>query len=470
MADNSYVLNSALCFLLNKYGQVHLSTLKTTFTDFYGSQDISKAKCQLNEDVEGISTDIKKPRLPRRHDGPDKKLHEVDDIFTLLTFLDENKLASQLPIYVTNNCNDIPSMRLFDGDLRILTGNMEKLTEKLAILEGSLAGITWGIEQVKEAIRATHDKQVELTVAQADRTVHAINSAQSANTANTARVSTGVSVGVGGPVSGGMTSRNSGAFFGPAAGDGSTSWAATMAETSTPVAGSSQAVFQSTTDDDNDNTPFQEVRRRRSAKRANKRPLEQGNNADTVTATPRLKQQPEKSRRILGKASLPGFSKLVAADKIVKKAVFCVDNVDNSCSIADLESYVTTLGVNVVSCYVVDSRRRRNEPEKQYTKRKAFRLCIAASDQEKLLDPEAWPESITIKDWYFKGVTGDKKQRLSTSRTGTTSNVNNDGHETVSAPPPSESNDTITNPSDMEADDTVILMTEHSQPASVLSQ
>lgn len=244
-----------------------------------------------------------------------------------------------MPTYVTGDCNDIPSMRLFDGNLGILTGNIEKLAEKLAILK-----IHWSVLPVKEAIQATHDKQVELTLTQADRTVQAVNTVQSANSATTTMTGARFEYGS-------MMSRNSiehVAFSGPlAAGNDGTCWAAMVAETSisTPIC------FQTSTDGDIDNTHFQEVRRRRSIKRANKRPLEQSNNVvAAAAATLHIQLQREITRRILGKVPSSNNNNLIAVNKIVKKAVFCVDNVDKSClvghylsDLSDLQSFVTSL-------------------------------------------------------------------------------------------------------------------------------
>ena len=39
------------------------------------------------------------------------------------------------------------------------------------------------------------------------------------------------------------------------------------------------------------------------------------------------------------------------------------------------------------------------------TDRKAFRLCIAEADCDKLLDESKWPSSIVISAWYYKNPT-----------------------------------------------------------------
>ena len=51
MADESFVLCDALCFIVNKYGKVHDTTLKSVLTDFHDVECLSKAKLRLMEDI-----------------------------------------------------------------------------------------------------------------------------------------------------------------------------------------------------------------------------------------------------------------------------------------------------------------------------------------------------------------------------------------------------------------------------------
>jgi len=48
--------------------------------------------------------------------------------------------------------------------------------------------------------------------------------------------------------------------------------------------------------------------------------------------------------------------KISAANTIKKKSVYCVDNVDPSCTVDDLRSFVRSMGINVVSCFAVKPR------------------------------------------------------------------------------------------------------------------
>jgi len=97
-----------------------------------------------------------------------------------------------------------------------------------------------------------------------------------------------------------------------------------------------------------------------------------------------------------GRKVLQSGEKLAAAKEIVKKAVFCVDNLNTSVTVDDLRKHVARLSVNVLSCFVAKPRRRRNEMD-----RKAFRLCIADADRDHLLDESQWPQYDIISEWFF---------------------------------------------------------------------
>jgi len=105
---------------------------------------------------------------------------------------------------------------------------------------------------------------------------------------------------------------------------------------------------------------------------------------------------------------------LAAAKHIVDKAVFCVDNVDPKYEISDIKAFVSGLSVNVFTCFRVDPRRHRGEVA-PIADRRAFRLCIAAADQDRLLDSRKWPDSVTISEWYYIDPS-DAERRRTTER------------------------------------------------------
>ena len=117
---------------------------------------------------------------------------------------------------------------------------------------------------------------------------------------------------------------------------------------------------------------------------------------------------------MIGKSASVGGTSVAAAKQIFKKAVFCIDNVGTEYNVEDIRSFVSSLSVAVVSCFQVKPRRRRNE-EGAINDRKAFRLCISADDQERLLDANKWPKSIAISEWFHispRETHSDKRRRL----------------------------------------------------------
>ena len=60
---------------------------------------------------------------------------EVDDIFTLITYLDESKMISSLLKYASEDPDGMPSSRLYEGDLHSLLEHLSKIDQKVAIFD-----------------------------------------------------------------------------------------------------------------------------------------------------------------------------------------------------------------------------------------------------------------------------------------------------------------------------------------------
>jgi len=118
--------------------------------------------------------------------------------------------------------------------------------------------------------------------------------------------------------------------------------------------------------------------------------------------------------RITGKASATTLG-IWAAKKTITKAVFCVDNVHLACKEDDIRAYVSSLGVEVFSCFKMRPRRRPNEAAEDVMDRSAFRVCVNAAGRDRLLNPESWPDSVRIADWFFRDksnqVDNEEKRR-----------------------------------------------------------
>jgi hypothetical protein len=144
---------------------------------------------------------------------------------------------------------------------------------------------------------------------------------------------------------------------------------------------------------------------------------------------------------------------LAAAKPLVKKAVFCIDNVDKSVTVDDVCSFVSGLNIQVLSLFNTKTRRRhRTDLGIEHDDCKAFRLCINADHRNRLLDDSQWPASISISEWFFKSAqTASKKPDLDqrTGAIGANANLTNKCSD---------------NDDDMEA---TIIMTDHSQDANL---
>ena len=109
MAATALVLCNPLCFLFSKCGNLPQKILKSALIDFYDPVVISSAKKQLIEDMKNANFTEKLPNVPERRGGEMRTVNEVDDIFVLVTFMDENNLLKSLPTYVADNPDNMPS-------------------------------------------------------------------------------------------------------------------------------------------------------------------------------------------------------------------------------------------------------------------------------------------------------------------------------------------------------------------------
>ena len=101
-------MNDVLCLLSNKFGKTIVKLFKSSLLDFYTVENISTAKLQLLKDIRTLNLTTKHPRVPQRRDGDCRLVQEVDDILSLFTFLDEQKLTSRLSKYVANGLDSTP--------------------------------------------------------------------------------------------------------------------------------------------------------------------------------------------------------------------------------------------------------------------------------------------------------------------------------------------------------------------------
>ena len=138
MAERQLVLCEALCFIFNIYDKVGKNKLTKVLLEDMEPVEISVAKLRLAKDVEDLHLLNQPPHIPSRRAGDSRTAREVCDIFELIEFLDENKLLDKLPIYVTDNPERMPSMKLMDGELSFILKRFEKLDDKMESMSALL--------------------------------------------------------------------------------------------------------------------------------------------------------------------------------------------------------------------------------------------------------------------------------------------------------------------------------------------
>ena len=148
MADTSVVVNDLLCFTSNKFGKTALKILKSTLVDFYDVDNVAAGKLRLTDDIDTMNLTVKRPHTPLQRDSNGRLAREVDDILQLFTFLDEHKTLDNLPKYVANGPDSMPSVRLYEGELQVLMVLLRDMEGWLKTVESSLAAICNDIRTV----------------------------------------------------------------------------------------------------------------------------------------------------------------------------------------------------------------------------------------------------------------------------------------------------------------------------------
>ena len=379
------MLSDLLCFITSKFGKVEVKMLRTVILDFYHTEDILQAKWRLIDDITELHLE-QTPRVSRRREGEKHIVRDLDDIFTLLTFLDENKLNSKLPLYVTDDPDRMPSLRLFEGDLKYFYTKLDQFDNKMETFGSAMAAM---INEWR-----THLSEWPALCPPASRSIEQQPKSKLSTTANNSDV------------------RQPPSNHQP-------SWAVMTSSPNYHGTRNRFAVLASTDDDDHsdaarhDDTPMTVVSRRKKRMRQREGPSPESQSVNQTNQATAPRQQP---RTVVYGKAVSTDVKVTAACRLrtpdpaqrKKKAVYCLDNINKDCTVDDIKSYVSKLSVEVFTCYEVKSRRRRGE-EQPSSERIAFRLCIAADDRERLLDPASWPHSVIISDWYFKSQDGNKE-------------------------------------------------------------
>ena len=381
MAESKQVLVVCppLCFVFSKFNKLDLAKIKKALGDFFSAEEIYAARNKLMCDVEKIEVD-KLPRLSnhRDSDGRMRAAKEIDDIILLITTLDEKKLLSQLPRYVVDNTDSIPTLRLEDGELSFLIKKLEKMEESLTHLQacynklhstGENRQFAAGVTTSASAIDSNSGNR---PVDKPDEACLPVSTAHKHNAIDAIDSNAGVN-----------------------------SWAARI---SSETAGH----LSHGSDMDTDNGEYIEVvNSRRKKRRLNQSPQTPANTGNQQPTTRNVRK---KQTLVIGRRGISSGATIFAAAKpLLNKEVFCIDNVSTELSVDDITQFVQSMNVRVISCYETRPRRtmRQRRNNEFPDDRKAFRLCIVKDDRKNLLDADNWPTNITVSKWFFKGQVGD---------------------------------------------------------------
>jgi len=328
MATSLLVFSNPLCFLISRFGKIPDQQLKCVVSDFYNTDDLVAAKQQLFEDVKSLNLTVDIPLISSVRESAARTAHVIDDIFAVLTCLNENLCLGYLPKYVAKGPDFMLFTCLCNGNLAVL---LEKMSDRMSECGSTVATIFSELLSVKEQV-----KLLSTTVSLA-RTAGAGDGAGDGNR------------GYKQPVSHVSNSTSSALTLGSSHGNSvqidnisetetthATSsavpdWAALA---STPILLDNRySVLQSTDDecrDEYSERPFEEQRsarvkrRRQLSSQQHQQPVQrqqqQGGNDQQQSA------RRSRAPLMVGKSAASGAS-VAAAKQMFKKSVFLVDNV-----------------------------------------------------------------------------------------------------------------------------------------------
>lgn len=375
------VISETLCFLTRKRGRYADDDLKSILYNFYNGNQLAAAKELLVETVTPLNVEAIKKSLRRRRDSkeqPDVKAkHDIDDILAIVTYLDENKLTEQIPMFVAADPDLIPSVRLGDGDMLAILNKLGGFDERFNSMQSEL-----------ETTRALLMRSMASGAARGGgQNNGAGGKKQPTTTTVEARADGGSAFGETVAIRGGLN----------------------LVDLTDGELSSARDSEYDMEDKSNFTTQMSRgARRAAKRQRASDSPVAPsyaelasappipGTSVQTTrrpTAPSRPQAAPKKNV-VIGQST--SCSMKAAKNLNVAKAVYRIGNIDACYNADDLKQYVESLGVRVLSCF------ERTSPNNHYEDNKSFRICIWEMDKSKLLCGHSWTVGISISPWVFK--------------------------------------------------------------------
>jgi hypothetical protein len=351
------VVSDLLCYVINKFARVPLKPLKSVVNDFYSADDICNAKDKLVDEVDKLALDKWQKPARRRKDSITRTQNEIDDIIQIVTMLDETLNLHRLPTFVSTDPDCMPSIKLTDGDLAVVL-------LKLNALELNVNELREGIrvqQPTKSLPGGISSGHVSFTSRPSNVSKHGGNAAapstvqdgySSAQLVSCDQMSTDAD----------ETSDNDGYVVKKSRKRKKDSMSPKLSAAPSSHSSSSQPLYSS-------------------------RAAIPGPNQRNPGSKP-------KPKTVIGASS----NSSIKASKtlIVKKSVFRLGNIDCAYATTDIETYIRSLGVRILTCF--ELRQSSSQPSDN----KSFRICVVAEDRIKLCDSENWSVGVSIRDWVHK--------------------------------------------------------------------
>lgn len=373
------IVNELLCYAQRKYRQLPASTLKQVLFDFYSADMVTESKDELISSIDNLNiTDWPKPANRRRVNSKEaagaKMRQEIEDIYGMLNYIDQNQLFLKLPMFVAANPDHLPSRNLTEGDLQCVIMKLNAISLKVELLDEAVHVNNHTVAGLAATIASTPTAAAAAVTA---ATTASISSALIAERRNTSDEAT--------------NNVNQ-----PRLADDD--WESdpnvkTVSRRKENKAGTDRQVSQ--------NAPMNYSRAVTGSTAVNPSTTDQGPSSSQTNqgghplgAKPAASKQRPNKMLIIGQSST---APMKAAKQLnLPKSVYSVRNIDAGHTADNLQDYVESLGVRVVSCY------DRTSMTSRYSDNKTFRICVFDADKDKLLCANNWPVGVSIQRWTFK--------------------------------------------------------------------
>ena len=117
------------CLVINKFRKLGSNSLKVLLCDFYKLDELGAARELLLDEVAALKLPVFPKVARRRRDSSGRGTPDVDDMCSVLFSLDERQLLDQLSIFASSNPDNMPSVRLVEGDLSVLWSKLDKILD-----------------------------------------------------------------------------------------------------------------------------------------------------------------------------------------------------------------------------------------------------------------------------------------------------------------------------------------------------